>query len=322
MYTSLQYKVTQPMVRFVILVFFYLFFNVTYQVAYCTFPTEELFLELLEMERTYLRLRLDRIESYYNSYEFGQVDTPLYEPPISKVPSKKDPSSPTMFSSTEESSTKSGSDLEEDSSVLDISLPENLKNKIQPKDPNSGVKVAEQVPASGPGVHVTLYGHRDQNGEFSADMAQTRADMKSISIPGGNTFQRIFRSLFTHTKMIEDCHVTVDMQEKMNDGSYKSLVNEKELFSLDQSDLPNPGLSPPKVNSPPVVDSSPDLSTDLASSSLANTCDSPSQSTFRTICEESSGIREVSPSKNLSPPESPLSPRYQNLVNALTDGFI
>ena len=307
MYTSLQYKVTQPMVRFVILVFFYLFFNVTYQVAYCTFPTEELFLELLEMERTYLRLRLDRIESYYNSYEFGQVDTPLYEPP--------------MFSSTEESSTKSGSDLEEDSSVLDISLPENLKNKIQPKDPNSGVKVAEQVPASGPGVHVTLYGHRDQNGEFSADMAQTRADMKSISIPGGNTFQRIFRSLFTHTKMIEDCHVTVDMQEKMNDGSYKSLVNEKELFSLDQSDLPNPGLSPPKVNSPPVVDSSPDLSTDLASSSLANTCDSPSQTTFRTIYEESSGVKEVSPSKNLSPPESPSSPRYQNLVNALTDGF-
>jgi hypothetical protein len=255
------------------------------------------------------------------------VDTPLDEPPISKVPSKKDPSSPTLFSSTEESSTKSSSDLEEDSSVLDISLPENLKNKIQPKAPNSGVKVAEQVPASGPGVHVTLYGHRDQNGEFSADMAQTRADMKSISIPGGNTFQRIFRSLFTHTKSIEDCHVTVDMQEKMNDGSYKSLVNEKELFSLDQDDLPNPGLSPPKVNSPPVADSSPvvdsslDLSTDLASSSLANTCDSPSQTTFRTIYEESSGVKEVSPSKNLSPPESPSSPRYQNLVNALTDGF-
>lgn len=283
-----QYQFTRPMVRFIILIAFYLAFSATYQVAYCTLSANELFVQLMEMERTYLQLRLDRIEAYFNSHELGgsiipsDQSPPLGESSLSErtslvsPPAQVDPPSPT---GSTRSTGSTGSTGENDSGrVFQQSLDNFNADLLRQMDEetalvqqsisNTGVQSADSTVVTGPGAHVTIYGRRDQDGEFSAEMLESRADMKT-SFSDGNFLQRFVRRLFTvETKAPPAGNITVDMKVKMGDGSYKSVVSQNMNFLVDENDSVDTRSNP----------SSPERT----SPSYRRTCDSPSEVTLRT----------------------------------------
>ena len=318
----LQYQFTRPMVRFIILIAFYLAFSATYQVAYCTLSANELFVQLMEMERTYLQLRLDRIEAYFNSHALGGSIIPsdqspplgesslserasLVSPPAQvEPPAQVDPPSPTG------STRSTGSTGENDSGrVFQQSLDNFNADLLRQMDEetalvqqsisNAGVQSADSTVVTGPGAHVTIYGRRDQDGEFSAEMFQSRADMKT-SFSDGNFLQRIVRSLFTvETKAPPAGNLTVDMKVKMGDGSYKSVVSQNMNFLVDENDSVDTRSNPPSPErtSTPSPERTSSSSPERTSSSYSRTCDSPREVTLRTGLRESSppSTREASP---------------------------
>ena len=292
-----QYQFTRPMVRFIILIAFYLAFSATYQVAYCTLSANELFVQLMEMERTYLQLRLDRIEAYFNSHELGGSTIPSDQsPPLGESslsertslvspPAQVEPPSPTgSTGSTGEND--SGRFFEQSLDNLNANLLRQMDEErasLEQSISNTEVRSADSTVVTGPSAHVTIYGRRDQDGEFSAEMFQSRADMKTSS-SDGNFLQRMVRGLFTvTTQSPPEVNVTVDMKMKMEDGSYKSVVNPDMRFSVDENDSVDTRSNP----------------------SSPRTCDSPSEVTLRT------GLRESPPKDDSETIEDALKRCYQ-----------